>query len=254
MQPTFRSSLTRLVGDEARAWLAELPALEAAIADRWQLALGPELPGGLLASVRAVHRADGSAAVLKLAGPWDRPVDEIACLRLWAGGPAPLLLEADESAGALLLERIVPGEPSVDADAELVARLLLRLQRPDEPCLRPLTEVVRRRLDRAEQDGRAAGAKLAWARTAVERLEADQPAPMLVHGDFDERNLLACARRGLCAIDPLPCRGDGSYDAAYWVHANRRPGRRARFDALASALALDRERLRDWCAVIAVHG
>ena len=97
VQPTFRSSLTRLVGDDARTWLAELPALEAELVDRWQLELGPELPGGLLASVRAVRRADGTDAVLKLAGAWDRTVDEIACLRAWAGGPAPALLDADES-------------------------------------------------------------------------------------------------------------------------------------------------------------
>ena len=96
VEPTFRSSVTRLVGDEAREWLAGLPALEAEVAARWDLELGDELPGGLLASVRAVRRADGTDAVLKLAGPWDRTADEIACLRLWRGGPAPTLLEADE--------------------------------------------------------------------------------------------------------------------------------------------------------------
>lgn len=254
VEPTFRSSVTRLVGDDATAWLAELPAIEAEVAGRWQLELGPELPGGLLASVRAVRQADGTDAVLKLAGPWDRTGDEVACLGLWAGGPAPLLLEADETRGALLLERIAPGAAAIDADAEHIASLLLQLQRHDGPQLRPLDDVARRRLDRAEHDGRAAGARLAWARTAVERLGEDAPTPGIVHGDFDERNLLTCARRGLCAIDPLPCRGDGTYDAAYWVHANRRPGRRGRFDAIVSALELDRGRLRDWCGVIAVHG
>jgi streptomycin 6-kinase len=77
---------------------------------------------------------------------------------------------------------------------------------------------------------------------------------MLVHGDFDDRNLLVCARRGLCAIDPLPCAGDPAYDAGYWVHANRRPGRRARLDAIVAATGLDRERVRDWAAVVGVHG
>ena len=89
VEPTFRSSVTRLVGTEARAWLLGLPRLEAELAERWQLDLGEELPGGLLASVRAVRRADGTDAVLKLGGPWDRTADEIACLRRWAGGPAP---------------------------------------------------------------------------------------------------------------------------------------------------------------------
>lgn len=254
VQPAFRSSVTRLVGDDARAWLRELPALEAEMAARWNLELGPELPGGILASVRAVRQADGTDAVLKLAGPWDRTVDEIACLRMWAGGPAPELLDADESRGAILLERIVPGAAAIDADVAHVAALLRQIQLPGAPPLRPLVDVVRRRLDRAERDGRASGARLAWARKAVERLEEDAPAPVIVHGDFDERNLLTCARRGLCAIDPLPSVGDGAYDAASWVHANRRPGRRARFDDIAAALSLDRGRLRDWCGVVAVHG
>lgn len=255
VQP-FWMSVMRLADGDARAWLEELPALVAELADRWRLELGPELPGGLLASVRAARRADGTDAVLKLAGPWDRTADEIGCLRAWAGGPAPALLEADEPRGAILLERILPGTAAVDADAEQVAALLLRIQIgfPGPAPLRPLVETARRRLDRAEHEGRAAGAGLAWARAAVERLAEDEPPPTLVHGDFDDRNLLSCARRGLCAIDPLPCSGDGTYDAAYWVHANHRPGRRARFDAIAAAMDLDQGRLRDWCGVIATHG
>ena len=253
VEPTFRSSVTRLVGDEAREWLARLPALEAEVAAQWALQLGDELPGGLLASVRAVRRADGTDAVLKLAGPWDRTADEIACLRVWGGGPAPTLLEADEERGAILLERIVPGTRETDADPESVAALLTAIHVPDAIGLRALDVTVSRRLDRAERDGRASGQRLAWARTAVQRLQEDAPAAVIVHGDFDERNLLACARRGLCAIDPLPCAGDGSYDAAYWVHANRRRGRRARFDAMVAA-GFERDRLRDWCAVVAVHG
>ena len=75
---------------------------------------------------------------------------------------------------------------------------------------------------------------------------------MLVHGDFDERNLL-WSRGGLVAIDPWPCVGDPAYDAGYWVHGNRRPGRRARLDALVE-LGFDRARVRDWAAIVGVHG
>lgn len=252
--PTFRSSVTRLVGADATRWLGELPALEAELAGRWGLELGEPLPGGLLASVRGVRRSDGSEAVLKLAGWWDRTADEIACLKRWDGGPTPLLLAADTECSAILLERIAPGRRALDATAEGVAPLLRQLQLADPGGLPPLDGVVRRRLDRAERDRRAQGPRLAWARDAVERLAGEGRPSVVVHGDFDDRNLLVCGRRGLCAIDPLPCAGDGAYDAAYWVHANRRPGRRARFEAIASELALDRGRLRDWCAVIAVHG
>lgn len=253
-EPAFRPSVTRRAGAEARTWLAELPALEAELAARWRLELGPALPGDSLCSVRAVRRADGTEAVLKLTRRRDRTVDETACLRRWAGGPAPELLESDEERGALLLERIAPGTAAVDADAESVAALLGQLHLPAFAGLPPLGETVRRRVDRAERESRASGARLAWARTALARLEEGAPQPVTVHGDFDEHNLLRCARRGLCAIDPLPCAGDGAYDAASWVHAKGRPGRRARFDAMAGTGRHDRERLRDWCGVIAVHG
>jgi streptomycin 6-kinase len=66
--------------------------------------------------------------------------------------------------------------------------------------------------------------------------------------------VVRCNRRVLCAIDPIPCAGDPAYDAATWVHAGGRPGRRARFDELSHATGLDAERLRDWCGVVAVHG
>jgi len=254
VEETFRSSVVRFVGGAARGWLDALPELEAEMCERWHASPGDELGGGTLALVRVVRRDDGSEAVLKLASPWDRPSDEISSLRAWDGGPAPLLLEADASRGALLIERIAPGIRAVDATAEDVARLLDRLHVPPPRGLPTLDEVVARRIDRAGSDGRATPQRVAWARSALERLRADPPAPVLVHGDFDDRNLLACARRGLCAIDPLACAGDGAYDAAYWIHANRRPGRRARFEAMVAATGSDRQRLRDWCGIVAVHG
>jgi len=120
-----------------------------------------------------------------------------------------------------------------------------------------LGATVARRIANAEAEGRSSPKRLAWAREALERLESEPTPPVLVHGDFDERNILLCEQRGVCAIDPLPAAGDPLYDAAYWIHGTGRPGRRARFDGLADRLELDldaRARLRDWCGVIAVHG
>ena len=117
--------------------------------------------------------------------------------------------------------------------------------------------MVARRIANAEADGRSSPKRLGWARDALARLEEKPPPAVLVHGDFDERNILRCARRGICAIDPLVAAGDPLYDAAYWIHGTGRPGHRARFNALSDALDLDRDeraRLRDWCGVIAVHG
>lgn len=222
------------------------------IADTWSLKLGEELPGGGLACCVEATTADGGEAVLKLWPPWARGADELSALRAWGGCGAPAVLRADEEAGIVLLERIRPGTPAADADPSDVAEVLRSLHVAPPDGLPSLEVVVRRRLEQAA--GRVTGPRLAWARSALERLLADAPAPLLLHGSFDATTLVRCARRGLCAIDPKPCAGDPAYDAASWIHGSGRPGRRARFDALADATGLDRSRLRDWCGVVAVHG
>ena len=199
----------------------------------------------------------GSDAVLKLPSPWARGADEVRALRAWEGRGAPELLADDPELGALLIERILPGAHADDLEAETVASLLHTLRVHPYEGAPALGEIVARRIANAESEGRSSPKRLAWAREALDRLEREPPAAVLVHGDFDERNILLCARRDVCAIDPLPCAGDPLYDAAYWIHGTGRPGRRARFDGLADALGLDRgerARLRDWCGVIAVHG
>ena len=257
VQPGYRAFVARIGGEEGRAWIASVPALLHAAAERWRLELGPELPGGLLACVVSATTPAGREVVLKVASPWARGKDEVTALRAWSGRCTPELLADDPELGAVLLERVRPGEHPSSLEVEAVAPLLRLLAVEPPPGLPALTTIATERLATTEAEGRANAQRLTWARQAIARLEAGSPPPALVHGDFDERNLLTCARRGLCAIDPLPCAGDPLYDAASWIHGNGRPGRRARFDGLALALGLgaeERARLRDWCGVVAVHG
>jgi streptomycin 6-kinase len=253
VEPGFRAFVARVFGDEGRAWIAALPEAHATLATRWQLELGPELPGGLLACVREARLPDGSAAVLKVGTPWPRTRHEVAALRAWGGNGAPELLDFDKKLGAMLLERIHPGTHPSEAGAAAVAALMDALHVPPFAGLPTLGELVRRRIERALAEGRTSEAKASWALSKAAELQPEPHPVVLLHGDFDERNLLVCEHRGLCAIDPLPCAGDPAYDAGYWVHGNRGPGRRARLDALVS-LGFDRTRVRDWAAVIAVHG
>jgi streptomycin 6-kinase len=221
------------------------------VARTWGLVLGAELARGPHGRVVEATTEDGTRAVLKVATTGVRW--EATALLAWRGVGAPALLRHDPSAGALLLERIVPGTPPDGTSADDVAPLLhnLHVAAPDE--VPPLAEVVRQRLARAAEERRAPAQKIAWAQDALDELEQDAPPPVLLHGDLDDRNLLACARRGLCAVGPRPCAGDPAYDAGTWVHGSRRPGRRARLDAIVAATGLPRERVRDWAAVVGVH-
>ena len=257
VHPGFRAFVARIGGEEGRAWIATVPDRLAAASSAWGLELGPELPGGLLACVVAVTTSEGREAVLKLPSPWARGDDEVSALRTWGGRGAPELLADDPELGAVLIERIRPGDHADDLAAATVAELLRTLGVAPTAGAPALGATVARRIANAEAEGRSSPKRLAWAREALERLESEPTPPVLVHGDFDERNILLCEQRGVCAIDPLPAAGDPLYDAAYWIHGTGRPGRRARFDGLADGLELDldaRARLRDWCGVIAVHG
>lgn len=220
---------------------------------RWDdLTLGDELGAGLA----ACRLPDGREAVLRRPSSTQAGRVEIAALRAWEGRCTPGLLAAEEDGTALLLERIRPGTPAVDAAADEVARLLHGLHVAPPPGMPPLELVVRERLAAAAP--RITAQRLGWAQQAMERLAADAPPPVLLHGSLGPAALLRCARRGLCAVAPSPCAGDAAYDAAWWVHADGAPGRRARFEALAAALheatGRGRARLRDWCGVVAVHG
>ena len=67
--PGFRAFVARIGGEEGRAWIATVPDRLAAAASLWDLELGPELPGGLLACVVEATLGDGREAILKLPRP-----------------------------------------------------------------------------------------------------------------------------------------------------------------------------------------
>ena len=84
---------------EARRWLACLPSTIEAVCARWSLSPGAPLRGSEASGawVAPVQRADGTAAVLKLALPHLEGRGEIAGLRFWAADPTVRLLAADGS-------------------------------------------------------------------------------------------------------------------------------------------------------------
>jgi len=254
VRPGFRAFVARAFGDEGRAWLASLPGVVDALARQWRLTLGPELPGGRLSLVREATTADGRAVVLKVGAPWPRALDELTALARWAGAGAPEVLEVEVAHRAVILERIVPGTHPDPGESAAVAAVLRQLHVEPPSSLPEVDEIVRRRLGTAVRDQRLSADRGARALETAMALARDAPLPVLLHGDFDDRNLLICHRRGLVAIDPLPCVGDAAYDAAYWAHANGRSGRRERQQAIAAALELDPDRVRRWGTVVAAHG
>jgi streptomycin 6-kinase len=253
--------------DAVYMWLDEVSALAEECSAKWQLKLGSFIPGGALSCVLACE-IEHRPAVLKFASPWSRADQSLegAALAAWCGIGAAKLLAQYNDGQALLLERVIPGTTffasNSDAeDCQRVAENLRALAAASPPLVLPdLTKAVKDRFR---------DARLSWA--TVERKEwlteevferAEQNALMMVqstasrqllHGDYQNKNLLLGPAGLLVAIDPTPAVGDSHYDPALWALTHR-PGERVRERCaeLAKRLLLDPERLWQWCIVLAV--
>ena len=131
----FAATMAEVYGAAGVAWVADLPALIAAIATRWALRVGPPFPNLSYNYVAPATRGDGAPVVLKLGVPNPELASEAAALRWYAGAGAVRLLDDDLAAGALLLERLLPGAPLLDladdaAATAIAAEVMRALWRP----------------------------------------------------------------------------------------------------------------------------
>jgi streptomycin 6-kinase len=255
-------------GDEpgGAEWLASLPAIVEACADRWSLSVGDPFEDGHVSFVTQVDLADGSPAVLKINFPEPEGEHEPDALAHWAGRGAVHLLEYDEPQRALLVERCQPGSQlwSVEDDEDATsigASLLHRLWRP-APAEHPF------RMLAAEAAAWAVELREEWEilggpfdRRLLEEgiaacvdLGPDQGEPVVLHQDFHGGNALRAEREPWLAIDPKPLAGEREFDAASLLRDRRwllgwpddAARIRRRLDVLSSQLELDRERMRRW--------
>ena len=242
-----------------RAWLRELPALITELARRWSLTLRPPFIGdeGSCAWVAPVTQADGGDAVLKVALPHMESADEIAGLRFWDGDATVRLLDADETHGAMLLERCRPGTslralPEIEQDAVL-AELLRRLWRP--PTIghrfRPLSDMLAHWANETlEIIDRSPDPALVQAGLELfTKLPRTAEEPVVLFTDLHAGNVLGADRSPWLAIDPKPFVGDRAYDATQHLFNCLGRMQAAPLETIATfanQLGVSRERVRLW--------
>jgi streptomycin 6-kinase len=258
---------------DGAAWLEQLPTLLAEVAARWELTLGSpfELSYNYVAPAR---RADGTPAVLKLGVVRPSLLGEIDALRHYAGRGACRLLAADETVGALLLERLQPGHTMVafaEADDEAatraVAHVMARLWAP-APRNHRYPSVADLAHSLAELRPRYGGTTGPLPAALVDRAEgllaellSSQAAPVVLHGDLHHLNILAAGPDDWRAIDPHGLIGEPAYEiGAYmrnpapeiggWPDLPRVLERRIAI--FAETLGLDRQRIHGWALAHAV--
>jgi streptomycin 6-kinase len=268
----FARAIVEVWGDEGAAWLRRLPEVVDSYARRWGLVVGPPFEPLSYNYVAPATRVDGVEVVLKLGVPRDEIRREIAALRLYAGEGAARVVDADDSACVVLLERLRPGRMlSTLADDERattiagqVVRRLWRPVPPDHQFLR-LEEWFDGFRDLRRRFGGETGpldARLVEeAETLSRELLASTTSPVLLHGDFHHLNVLSAERESWLAIDPKGIVGDPAYDTGPLFY-NALPDKldpsdlrrllARRVDVLSEVVGLDRARVLGWGVAQAV--
>lgn len=244
--------------EEGAEWLAGLPALTESCLARWDLTVDGPLMHGVCALVVPVRRPSGEPAVLKVTWPHDEARHEALALALWDGDGAVRLLDHDDDAWALLLERLDPGTTLQDAPIDealaVITRMIKRLDRPAPPGVRHMRDNAARWVHELpeENDGSVPDELVAQA-VAYCRELGPAAGNHLVNEDLHYDNVLRGDREPWLVIDPKPIAGDREFGLI--------PLLWNRFDdveaagglaAIAEAAGLDVELARKWTFVCAV--
>lgn len=268
LPPGFVARVTGAFGVEGARWIDTLPALLADLTAEWAIEIGQpfELSYGYVAAART---RTGTEVVLKAVFPNEETRRQIAALQLYAGAGACRLLAANETRGAMLLDRVQPGgtlEALAEQDDEAATRIGASVMRALwQPVSEPSTflplETWFEAFPRYRATHGVSGPLLAVVITQAEALARDLLASsthrILLHGDLHHGNILDAGEGRRLAIDPKGVAGDCGYEVGPFLLNPLGIALDARLlshrlDVLAETLAYDRERLRDWGVAHAV--
>jgi streptomycin 6-kinase len=265
LPPAFLRNVTGAFQGGAE-WLGNLTALLSDCLRRWDLSVAGGAFDLSFHYVAPVVRADGKPAVLKLGVPTQELTSEIKALRIFDGHGAVALLESDASRGALLLERIQPGETlagcadSLEA-CEIAAQVMQTLWQAAPATSHFPTHfpgLERWTLSLLRSTGQIDPDLIDLARKLRADLLRESGPQRFLHGDLHHFNILHGDVSGWVAIDPKGVIGDPCYEPATFL-LNPRPEvvldaslQASRIALLAKRLDLDRERILRWAIVQAV--
>jgi streptomycin 6-kinase len=270
LPPEFARFVISIWGATGAAWLERLPGLVDEYVGRWSLE-SLEAPFEQSYNYVLAARRYGEPVVLKLGVLRDELRTELAALQLYGGDGVVRVLEADPDNGALLLERLLPGEPLADLALEddeaataIAAQVLARWRRP-APVGHAFPTVadwgrgferIRARFDGGT--GPLPAGLTARAESLFAELLASSGPPVVLHGDLHHANILSATREPWLVIDPKGVVGEAEYEVGALLR-NPSPEIAAdpavaahRIAQLADLLGFDRRRIRDWAFAQAI--
>lgn len=253
-------NISDIFGEEGRAWLASIPALESALARTWGFRSARMLPNLTYSYVAEVTTGDGAPAILKLAPKGARTSAEIA----WYGcNPVgtPRVLFRDEENGAILLERLAPGyslkklvQEGNDDEATLQLASAIRGLKPKPNPAYRFKHVSELGADLDALEGKIERKVLERARAIFCGRTADRSRDLPLHGDIHHDNILRHGDRWL-VIDPHGYLGPRAFEAGAMLRnpydcfpgGNLKEVIHRRLEILAAELPFETAEILDWC-------
>lgn len=251
----------------AAAFGRALPGLVTDLTGRWGLRTEGLYDSGATSVVIAVTDRGGRPCVLKVSPDVPFLAQQTAMLRRLAPtGRVPEVVAVAEDEGAVLLERVLPGD-TLDSRRGRVppprmwAALVADLHRastggvPQRLTYRCAEMIERIGARQSRPHVRAHVPDTMWEGAVGECLAllAVPPREVLLHGDLHLGNVLDGGARGLVVIDPKLCVGDPCFDVVDYVIADGGPAQmHARAVALARLVGIDLGHLLRWSRVNAV--
>lgn len=269
------NNLRAVHGDRLDPWLDALPETLATILDQLDARIVPGVPPLSYHLVFFAEHSDGTGIVVKCTIPNDEQPTELAAVHaLSDAGIGPRLLWADLELGALVMERVTPGEmlprelPSLEDDAS-TARLLATLARriatevdvtPWRDALVPVRHYTRAldEVDEASDLWNRHREEITHARALRDAMLADPDQPdVFLHGDLQHHNVLSDAIGGVRVIDPKGLIGPAGYEFGtltwnppYIQHHPRLAHiERQRIDIWSEIIEVPWETLQNWAFV-----
>lgn len=262
----FAHTITSTYGAKGAQWLEQLPILIERSAQQWQLTqLQPY--SDLTYNYVLFGMMHGKQIVLKLRCDHEALRNEVMALIAFAQYGCVKVLAHDIAIGALVLERVVPGDllvslfPENDARAtRLAGDLVGALHRAPAPSGHMFPQ-LKNVLPDLRHDSYALAKCIIRARTLRRQLLSSTHHEVLLHGDFHHGNILLDSNQQWVVIDPEGIIGDPLYDIAVYI---RNPMQllvnapyadqiiKSRIDYFSRILDCSAQRIYDWTYLQAV--
>lgn len=217
----FKRKMMTVFGEEGEKWLSFLPALVKRYTEKWQLNIEGPVDNLSYNYVVKARDSEQRPLILKFGIPGLDVTREIHAVEIYGGERFAKLVAFDEADGALLLERLEPGNMLSEVkDEEAVILQYIdvwkAIRKPANPSFlsiyqwfNGLDEYTKRY---PKEDGPISGKLVAQARHYVKEIQTTSAGDELLHGDLHHYNILYDQKCGWCAIDPKGIVGDVYFD------------------------------------------